>query len=319
MVGADTSDDAAVYRINDSTAVILTVDFFTPIVDDPYDFGRIAAANACSDVYAMGGKPVLALNILTFPACLDSGVLGEILKGGSDKMREAGVHIVGGHTVDDVEPKYGFAVMGFVHPDRVLTNGGILPGDALVLTKPLGTGIATTAVKATMCDPALKRRVVESMAALNDAASEAACRFGAHASTDITGFGLLGHSLKMAELACVTLEFWFDRLPIFEGVLDLVKEGLIPGGAYRNKEYVGEKVSFGPGISDDEKMILFDPQTSGGLLVAISPEGAEEMVRRLEGKEGSVEGRSRGTFVDGARIVGRALPYDDTPLRCIRS
>lgn len=279
------------------------MDFFTPIVDEPYDFGRIAAANALSDVYAMGGKPVLALNILTFPSCMDATVLGEILKGGSNKMKEAGVYIVGGHTVDDVEPKYGFSVIGFVHPDRVLTNAGILPGDALVLTKPLGTGIATTAIKAQVCDPVLRDRVVESMAALNDVASKTASRLGAHASTDITGFGLLGHSLKMAELAHVTLEFWLDRLPVFEGVLNLAKEGLIPEGAYRNREYVGENVYFGAGISDDEKMILFDPQTSGGLLVAIPPAGAGEMTKLLAGN---------------AWIVGRALAYEGTPLRCVR-
>jgi selenide,water dikinase len=319
MVGSDTSDDAAVYRINDELALIQTVDFFTPIVDDPYDFGRIAAANALSDVYAMGGKPVLALSILAFPSCLSLDVLGKIVKGGSDKIREAGAHIAGGHTVDDVEPKFGFAVTGFVHPDRVLTNAGVFPGDFLILTKPLGTGIITTSLKAEMCDPSLAEEAIQAMTALNDQASELAQSLGAHAATDITGFGLLGHSLNMAELSHVTLEFWFDRIPLFSGVTDLAAMGMVPGGAYKNKEFIGRRVIFSSDLSDDERLILFDPQTSGGLLFAVSPESAGMASGTLTGKPNELKEISCTCLPQGAQVVGRAVPYDGIPLRCVRS
>ncbi len=270
LVGLEKADDAAVYRVAPDLAVIHTLDFFTPIVDDPYQYGAIAAANAMSDVYAMGGEVLLALNIGAFPTDMDTEVIGQILRGGADKVRE-GV-LAGGHTVDDKEPKYGLSVVGVVHPDRVLTKAGAQPGDALVLTKPLGTGIVTTAFKGGAADPAHVAAATASMMALNRGAAQLAQRVGVHAATDITGFSLLGHGSEMANLSGVGLRFRLSDLPFLPGARDYAAQWLFPGGANRNQEYFGCGVTFAPEIADDVRLLLFTPDTSGGLLLAVPPE-----------------------------------------------
>lgn len=269
MVSLDTCDDAAVYKINEQQAVILTLDFFTPVVDDPYLFGQIAAANALSDVYSMGGTPVTALNIACFPGCLPGTVLAEILKGGAAKVQEAGALIVGGHTIEDNEPKYGLSVMGLVHPDRVVTNAGAQPGDILILTKPLGTGIINTAIKGDLADDAIYHENVSVMSYLNKDAGQAMLKVGVSGCTDITGFGFLGHAAEMAEAGAVTLEICARNIPLISGSVDLARMGIIPAGAYRNRDYLERKVQFAPGIEQEIADILYDPQTSGGLLIAV--------------------------------------------------
>lgn len=274
------ADDAAVYRLSDELAVIHTLDFFTPVVDDPYQYGAIAAANAMSDVYAMGGEVLLALNISAFPADMDAAVIGEILRGGAEKVREAGGVLAGGHTVDDKEPKYGLAVLGVVHPDRVLTKGGAQLGDVLALTKPLGVGIITTVLKSGVADAAHVRGAVESMLALNRRAAQLAQQVGVHAATDITGFGLLGHSSEMANLSGVGLRLHLSQLPFLDGARDYAEQWLFPGGANRNQEYFGCGVHFAEGISDAIQLLLFTPETSGGLLLAVPPENVQALVAR---------------------------------------
>lgn len=269
LVGLDTSDDAAVYRINDEQAVILTLDFFTPVVDDPFTFGQIAAANSLSDVYAMGGTPVVAMNIACFPGCLPEAILGEILRGGADKVKEAGALVVGGHTVEDNEPKYGLSVMGLVHPQRVVSNAGACAGDVLVLTKPLGIGIINTAVKGDVTSEESYRKNVEVMSYLNKDACQAMLKVGVSSCTDITGFGLLGHAAEMAEASGVTLKIYSAKLPIMEESLDLARMGIIPGGAYRNRDYLKNKVVIKGKIIPGMEDIMYDPQTSGGLLIAL--------------------------------------------------
>jgi selenide,water dikinase len=267
-VGFSGSDDAAVYRINDDTAIIQTLDFFTPVVDDPFAFGQIAAANSLSDIYAMGGKPLLALNIVCFPKCLQLDVLKDILLGGADRVKEAGALLAGGHTISDDEPKYGLSVMGIVHPDRVVTNGGARPGDVLVLTKPLGTGIINTAIKADMASPDVYDNAVKTMITLNREAANAMQRLGAKGCTDITGFGLVGHCMEMAEASGVSIRLWKDKIPVLEGARELARMGIIPAGAYSNKEYVRDRVYL-KGVETDIEDIVFDPQTSGGLLISM--------------------------------------------------
>lgn len=289
----DTSDDAAVYRLNDDMAVIQTLDFFTPMVDDPYLFGQVAAANSLSDVYAMGGRPILALNITCFPNCLPIDVLGEILRGGADKVVEAGALTVGGHTVEDNEPKYGLSVTGLVHPRRVWANSGAQPGDILFLTKPLGSGIINTAVKADVANAAQEKEVVQVMAALNKAAAEAAADIGVNGCTDITGFGFLGHALELAKASAVGLEIWANRIPLLTGAIDMAKMGIIPAGAYRNRDYVGAAVHFS-GIDQAVEDVLFDPQTSGGLLLSVP-----------EAKAAKLELAFRERGVAWAAAVGR--------------
>ena len=239
LVGFDASDDAAVYRLSADTAVVQTVDFFPPVVDDPYDFGQIAAANALSDVYAMGGTPRLAMNLLAVPACLPPDAVRAILEGGADKVREAGAVIAGGHSIEDAEPKYGLCVTGVVRPDRVLTNSGAGAGDILVLTKPLGTGILTTAAKANLLDEGAYRALAAVMAGLNRAAAEAALPLAPSACTDVTGFGLMGHAREMAEGSGVTVELWPERVPLQPRALDLARDGILPGGTYRNRAFAG--------------------------------------------------------------------------------
>lgn len=275
LVGTSTADDAAVYRVSEELALIQTVDFFTPVVDDPYDFGAIAAANSLSDVYAMGGRPVLALNVVGFPRDSDVAplsVLKEILRGGADKAKEAGIEIVGGHTIDDPEPKYGLCVTGFVHPDRFWANIGAEPGDKLVLTKPLGTGILTTALRAGSLEPDLVRRAVETMATLNLDAAEAAAGATVHACTDVTGFGFLGHLREMLAHGGVGVRVELSAVPLLEGTRDLAARGVAPGGTRRNKESLDPDVVYGADIAEADRVVLCDAQTSGGLLFAIAPE-----------------------------------------------
>ncbi len=277
LVGLEVSDDAAVYKINDELAVIQTLDFFTPVVDDPYDYGAIAAANAMSDVYAMGGEVVLALNICGFPPDLPPDIVTEILRGGAEKVAEAGGVLAGGHTLDDKEPKYGLAVMGLIHPNRVLAKAGARPGDMLVLTKPLGVGIITTALKGGVADPAHVAAAVKNMKTLNRDAARLIQQVGVHACTDITGFALLGHSHEMAEKSGVRLHFHVDRLPFLEGAMQYAEEWLFPGGACRNQSAYERWVDFGPGVSEEMQMLLFTPETSGGLLVAVPPDRLETL------------------------------------------
>lgn len=281
LVGADTGDDAAVYRMDDDTALIQTVDFFPPIVDDPYSFGQIAVANALSDVYAMGGKPLTALNVVGFPARLPKDILGRILVGGSDKAREAGVLIVGGHTVDDEEPKYGLAVTGVVRPGSEVTNAGAEPGDYLVLTKPLGTGIITTAGKQGAADADTLARAVEVMGELNKAASEAMVEVGVNACVDVTGFGFLGHLRGMTRASGVSARVSLGAIRFIEGAVALAESGVAPGGTHRNLQSLEGDVVWDGAITDVEKILLADAQTSGGLLISVSPDRVEDLTDAL--------------------------------------
>lgn len=282
LVGTSTADDAAVYRIDDQRAIIQTVDFITPIVDDPYDYGQIAAANSISDVYAMGGRPLFALNIVCFPSKkLPLDVLGKILKGGCDKAREAGIEVVGGHSVDDAEPKYGLVVTGIVPTDRVLTNAGARPGDVLVLTKPLGSGILTTALKKGLLENSAKQKIVEVMATLNRSAAEALEGLQVHALTDITGFGLLGHLIEMVEGSRISARINAAAVPVLDEVWPLVREGIYPGGATRNRERVEAKVTWAAAVPEETRIVLTDPQTSGGLLIAIAQSDVDQLLNRL--------------------------------------
>lgn len=288
IVGMDRPDDAGVYRIAQDLALILTLDFFTPIVDDPYDFGQIAVANALSDVYAMGGRPLLAMNIICFPEkTFDIAILQEILQGGSDKMVEAGVLLVGGHSVDDPEIKYGLSVTGTVHPDKVLKNIGGIPGDAIILTKPLGCGIISTAIKAGMATKAAEEKALRSMKTLNRKAAEIMEVFTVHACTDVTGFGLLGHACEMIEGTDVGFKINTSRVHVFPEALEYARMGLIPKGAYRNREFRTKMVDIQQGISDELAITLFDPQTSGGLLIVLPGDEAERLVLQL--RAGGVE------------------------------
>ena len=281
IVGLETSDDAAVYRINDDLALIQTLDFFTPVVDDPYVFGQIAATNSLSDVYAMGGEPKLAMNIVCFPNCLSTDILTEILKGGYDKVKEAGALLVGGHTVEDDEPKYGLSVAGFVHPDQILTNSNAKPGDLLILTKPIGLGIINTAIKGGLADKDAYEEAVHIMSTLNKYAKEAIDKVKVNSVTDITGFGLLGHSLEMAEGSSVTIKINHESVPIISKALEYAQMGLVPGGAYANRGHIGDKVKFGPNVSREMEDVLFDPQTSGGLLISVPKDNADLLLKEL--------------------------------------
>lgn len=278
IVGLDKSDDAAVYKMNEDTAIIQTLDFFTPIVDDPYLFGQIAATNSLSDVYAMGGKPIIALNIVCFPKYLDIKILGEILKGGADKVKEAGALLIGGHSVEDDEPKYGLSVTGFVHPEKVLTNSGAKPGDVLILTKPLGSGILSTGIKAGLLDDEVIDRVVKVMNTLNREAAEGMEKVKVNACTDVTGFGLIGHAFEMAKGSETTLIIESEKVPVIEGTFDMASMGIIPAGAYKNMGFVGEEAAFAESVTIDIQNILYDPQTSGGLLISLPEEEADKLL-----------------------------------------
>ena len=295
-MGINTGDDAAVYRLNDLFAMVHTVDFFPPIVDDPWHFGAIAAANAFSDVYAMGGKPFLALNIVCFPKDLPTNILGDILKGAAAKAKEAGVIIVGGHTIDDEEPKYGMAVTGFVKPGEQITNASAMVGDQLVLTKPLGTGIITTAGKNDLADVDTLSRAIEVMSLLNNSSSEAMIEVGVNACTDITGFGMLGHLQTMVEASRVTAQIQLSQVPIIEGTLALADQNVVPSGTYENLLSVDKVTSWDSSISDEYKLILCDAQTSGGLLISVPSNKTSVLLTALS---------SRG--VSGARIIGEIV------------
>ncbi len=277
LVGIETSDDAAIYKITDDIAMIQTVVFFTPIVDDPYMFGQIAAANSLSDVYAMGGEPKVALNIVGFPNCLDPAILGDILAGGAAKVKEAGAVLVGGHSVQDDEPKYGLCVSGFVHPDKIFKNYGCEPGDILILTKQIGTGIVNTAIKAQMASESSIKEAVTVMSSLNKKGKEVVEKYPVTACTDITGFGLLGHCAEMASASEVTFELGVEGIAYLEDAISYAKMGLVPGGAYKNRQHTGNMVDFG-GVAEHYIDLLYDPQTSGGLLISVAPEYVADMM-----------------------------------------
>jgi selenide,water dikinase len=282
IIGLDTADDAAVYKLSEDTAIIQTLDFFTPVVDDPYEFGQIAAANSLSDVYAMGGKPLLAMNIVCFPTCISLDILGDILRGGADKVKEAGATLVGGHSVDDNEPKYGLSVTGLVHPDKVMGNNMAKEGDVLVLTKPVGSGILNTAIKADLLSHEEKREVIKIMANLNKVAAEGMNMCEANACTDITGFGLLGHCLEMAKASGVTIIINSDNMPIMGKALEYAQMGLIPAGAYKNENYIKSHLEISDEVNRELIDIMNDPQTSGGLLVSIPKERVSNLMEFYE-------------------------------------
>ena len=297
LVGFDKSDDASVYKVSEELAIVQTVDFFPPIADDPYTFGQIAATNALSDVYAMGGEPKLALNLMCVPEKMPREAVHALLRGGYDKVYEAGAIITGGHSILDDEPKYGLAVTGFVHPDRVLTNSGARPGDVLILTKPLGIGTLTTAAKAGLCTEETMAYAVELMTTLNKNARDAMVKYRVHACTDVTGFGLLGHSVELAEGSGVAIEYEVSRFRFIEEAVGLAKEGLLPEGMYRNRAFAECRVDAG-GSELWQQDLLYDPQTSGGLLMAVDPEDADALMAELEGR------------VPAAQRVGRAAVYE---------
>jgi len=281
LVGIETSDDAGVYQINETTALIQTLDFFTPIVDNPYLFGQIAAANSLSDVYAMGGKPLTAMNIVAFPmGCLSAEVLGEILRGGQDKVLEAGAVIVGGHTIEDSEPKYGLSVTGIVHPNKIWKNSGAQPGDVLLLTKAIGTGVLATAGKADMF-PAGILASMHSMVTLNRRAAEVGMNYTIHACTDITGFGLLGHLCEMAKGSGVSIEVNSAAIPLLTDAAEAATMGLVPGGAYANRDYL-TTVTMNPNVPVHLQDLCYDPQTSGGLLFSVPVNVAQALLLDLQ-------------------------------------
>ena len=288
LVGFETSDDAAVYRLTAEIALISTVDYITPPVDDPYWFGQIAAANSLSDVYAMGGKPLTALNLVMFPSKkLDMGILKEILRGGSSKVKEAGASMAGGHSVDDNEPKYGLAVTGWVHPDRVLTNKGSRAGDALVLTKPLGTGVLFNAGRSGKLPYPELEAILPQVAALNSKAMEVALNFEIHACTDITGFGILGHSLEMAKGSGLQIDLIFDRLPLYPNALKMYQKGETTGSNKANRQLAQGFWKAAASLTAEEEDLLFDPQTSGGLLLAVPADQCDDLIAGL--KEAGIE------------------------------
>jgi len=272
IVGLESPDDAAIWRLSDEQAIVVTTDFFTPVVDTPYEYGSIAAANSLSDVYAMGGRPFLALNIAALPDHLPAEISSEILRGGAEKAREAGVVIAGGHTVKDKEPKYGLVAIGFVHPQKIISKSGLKPGDVLVLTKPLGAGVTTTALKQEKSEEAHVKEAIEWMSRLNRTAGELAVEFGVRGGTDITGFGFLGHASEMAEASGVSLHFEFSQIPFLSGAHGYAERGIFPGGAFDNKGYFEKFVQFSTDINEPSQMLLFDPQTSGGLLFGVARE-----------------------------------------------
>jgi selenide, water dikinase len=304
LVDIDTQDDAGVYKVNDDLALVLTTDFFPPVCSDPYEFGQIAAANSISDVYAMGGNPIVALNIMMFPAFkLPMEAYADILKGGADKASEAGVRIIGGHTIDDSTPKYGLAVVGYVHPDKIVTNAGAKPGDSLILTKPVGTGIILAGQRLGL---ASERDIFEAkrqMKLLNRSAAEVLKKFNVRGATDITGFGLAGHALKMARASKVSISLYMKQLPLIGDTYQLVDEGCIPGAAFRNLDYAETDTFFASDIDYNLKMIAFDAQTSGGLLISVSQSSEESLISEL-----------KRTGSSTATKIGEVFDYHDKSL-----
>lgn len=304
LVGLETSDDAGVYRLNDEMALVQTVDYFTPIVDNAYDFGRIAAANALSDIYAMGGKPLTVLNIVGFPITkLDKGILADILRGAAEKVREAGATLMGGHSIDDVDPKFGLAVTGIIHPDRIWTNTGARSGDALVLTKPIGAGIVTKAIKEAAASELSIAEAIHWMALLNKSAAEVASRYEVHAATDVTGFGLLGHALEMVRGSGLLLTLQSHAVPILTGTREYAQLGLVPAGSKRNLAFVSEATAFAESVDGLTRQILADAVTSGGLLLAVPYEQALSLVDDLRAV-GLSHSALIGVFSDGDVSAG---------------
>lgn len=300
IVGYDKSDDASVYVLDENTALVQTTDFFPPIVDNPYLYGQIAAANALSDVYAMGGEPKLALNIMCLAPSMDKKDVQEILRGGYDKAYEAGAIITGGHTIQGAEPIYGLAVSGFVHPDKVLTNSGAKPGDVLILTKPLGIGILTTAAKADLVEQEVLDRIYKQMATLNKTARDIMVKYPVHSCTDVTGFSLLGHSFEMAQGSECTIHIKTSQVPFHPEAYEFAEMGFIPAGAYRNREYAEASVKVVGDVTLAMQDICYDPQTSGGLLMAIPGEYAEKCLKELQ------------EVIPQAAIVGYVTEYEET-------
>ena len=300
LVGLETSDDAAIYKITDDVALIQTTDFFTPVVDDPYMFGQIAAANALSDAYAMGGEPRIALNIVGFPNCLDPEILGEILRGGADKVKEAGAVLVGGHSVQNDEPLYGLAVAGFVHPDKIFKNCGAKPGDVLLLTKQIGSGVVNTAIKAGMASVGATEEAQTVMASLNKRAKEVIEHYPINACTDVTGFGLIGHLAEMALPSGVLCEIDSEAVSYIQDSVSYANIGLIPAGAYKNRDYTQAQVVVNEGVDEAKLDLLYDPQTSGGLLISIPSEYKDELLADFEKKGMETK----------VSLIGRVLEYD---------
>ncbi|MDQ1471581.1 MAG: selenide, water dikinase [Bryobacterales bacterium] len=301
LVGYETADDAGVYRLTDELALVQTVDFFTPIVDDPFTFGAIAAANSLSDVYAMGGTPISALSVVAFPANGEMDVLGDILRGGLHKMCEAGCAVLGGHSVNDPEIKFGYAVTGTVHPARIKANSGALPGDAVVFTKALGTGVIGTALKRGVAPAGSVDAATASMLTLNRAACEAMLRFEVHGCTDVTGFGMIGHAREMALASDVTIEIETSRVPLLPGALEAVAAGAIPGGLKNNREFASCAVEVTGAVDAALMELLYDPQTSGGLLITLPEADAAAL----------------GSTLPGALRIGRVVPRDNKPIRLL--
>ncbi|MBP9665057.1 MAG: selenide, water dikinase SelD [Pyrinomonadaceae bacterium] len=292
IVGFDKSDDAGVFRLSHDTALVQTVDFFTPVADDPYVYGQVAAINSLNDVYAMGGRPLSALSIVCYPQNGDWNILGEILRGGQDAMNAEGVVVIGGHSVDDQEMKFGYAVTGVVHPARVISNAGARSDDVLILTKPIGTGAINTAIKHGKASRDTEAAAVRAMTTSAAAASRAMQEYGANACTDVTGFGLLGHAFEMAKASDVTLTIDSEAIPLLPDVLDLIADGMVTRGDKNNRTYVGETVRIDDSVSSDMQSALFDPQTAGGLLISIPEPGAADLIAE----------------VDGAVVIGRVGP-----------
>lgn len=307
LIGTGTADDAGVYKVSDELALIQTVDFFTPIVDDPFDFGRIAAANSLSDVYAMGGVPKTAMNIVAYPiTTMGSEILKEMLAGGAEKVREAGAVLLGGHSVEDDELKYGLSITGFVHPDRILANRGLNEGDCLILTKPLGTGIINTAIKGGMASPETVRRITDIMATLNKTAAEVMEDFTVSACTDITGFGLIGHLAEMIQDSRTEVVLHPESIPVLEEAIEFGSMGLVPVGAHKNREYRKDMIRTTNELDPVLRDILFDPQTSGGLLIGCRESEADELQKRL---------RQEG--VEQASIIGRVHAAETAQIRIL--
>jgi len=300
IVGLDVGDDAAVYKISDDRAIIFTLDFFTPVVDDPYTYGAIAAANAMSDVYAMGGEVVMALNICGFPTTLPLDIISEIMRGGADKVLEAGGILAGGHTVDDEEPKYGLAVIGFVHPDKVLTRKGAKAGDVLALTKPLGVGLITTVLKSGLAKSEHIEAATQSMLRLNKKAAELINGMGINACTDITGFALLGHATDMALQSDALLRFHLKQIPLLPGAEEYADQWLFPGGTCRNEDAFKEHVKFGAGVLAEYQQLLYTPETSGGLLISVPKENIDELIMLFS--EAGEDFRVVGEVAEGSGV-----------------
>lgn len=308
MIGALASDDVGVYVLTEEMALVLTTDFFTPVVDDPYAFGQIAVANALSDLYAKGVEPLVALNLVGFPAKkLPLQLLAEILRGGADKAREAGVVILGGHTVDDLEPKYGLAALGIARPEEIIPNSGARPGDLLFLTKPLGLGIITTGIKRERVSPEVQAEATRVMTTLNRSAARAMRQIGVHAATDVTGYGLLGHLRNLLQASGVSATLWLAHIPVLEAAWELVAERIVPGGTLANHAYAQAFVQWDPEISEEAQLILCDAQTSGGVLIAVAPEKADALAEALR-ENGALAAALIGEVTAGAEGRIRVLP-----------